>query len=140
MGRYLIKLRKISPDVPSIRITLIAIAVYAIFIFSLYHFFSKSNSIGLQWIILIIFHLLYMRYLETFLIMGFMDNGICTGKHLIEWNTVKSYKWTIPTKYHNYQTLKIEYSKFYSFHVDYLKVFEDQKEEIEELLKKVVRI
>ena len=70
---------------------------------------------------------------------GFMDNGICASSRLIDWNTVQSYKWTIPTARHDYFTIKIECSKFYTFHVAYLKVFEEQKDKVDGLMKKMVR-
>ena len=69
-----------------------------------------------------------------------MDNGVCTGSHLIEWNRIQSYEWINPRKKKDFILLKIGYSKLYSYQIAYLSVLDDQKEEVDELFKKMVRI
>jgi hypothetical protein len=138
MGKTLVKLRKTPSVLPGIRAFLVIIISFAIFIVIVSYI--GNHRIGIPWVVLLAFQILYQRFTKNFLHEGLMDNGICASRRLIDWDTVRSYKWTIPTARHNYFTLKIEYSKFYTFHVAYLRVFEDQKEEVDGFMKKMARI
>jgi hypothetical protein len=137
MGKQLVKLRKTPSDLPGIRTTLIIFILFAIFIVT-FSYLSKNHRIGISWLILFAVQRLYERYTETLLQKSIMDNGICTGRRLIEWDTVQSYKWTISKTKQDYVTLKIEYSQFYSFHIAYLRVLIEQKEEVDELFIRMV--
>ena len=136
MGKTLVKLRKIPSVLPGIRVSLVIVISLAIFIVTVSYF--GNHRIGIPWIILFAFQILYRRFTESFLREGLMENGICASNRLIDWDAVQSYKWTIPRARQDYFTLKIEYSKFYAFHITYLKVFEEHKEEVDGLMKKMV--
>ena len=79
-------------------------------------------------------------YAFKFLQKGLLENGICFSHHLIEWNQVESYKWVTLRKKKDYSNLKISYRQFYSYHVVYLSVLDDQKEEVVELFNKMINI
>ncbi|MDR3587225.1 MAG: hypothetical protein P4L59_18210 [Desulfosporosinus sp.] len=136
MGKTLVKLRKTPSVLHGIRASLGIVISLAIFIVTVNYF--GNHRIGIPWIILFTFQILYRKSTETFLQEGLMDNGICASRRLIDWDTVQSYKWTVPRAKKDYFTLKIEYSKFYAFHVAYLRVFEEHKEEVDGLMKKMV--
>jgi len=136
LGKTLVKLRKTPSVLSGIRASLVIIILFAIFIVIVSYF--SNHRIGIPWIILFTFQILYQKLTENFLREGLMENGICASRRLIDWDTVQSYKWMIPRARHDYFTLKIEYSKFYTFHVAYLKVFEEQKDEVDGLMKKMV--
>lgn len=76
--------------------------------------------------------------MENTLEKGLMSNGIWTGNRLIHWRAVQSSKW-MGTKA-GYSTLKIEYLEYYSFHTAILSVIDEQKEEVDGLIKKMVRV
>jgi hypothetical protein len=136
MGTQLLKLRKTYYEEHSIRSTLVGITIGSIFIIALNYLLNDGHRIMLPLLLLIVFGFLERSYTERFLQKGLMDNGICTGSHLIEWDRIKSYKWSIPRKKKDSISLKIGYYKFYSYQVAYLSVLDDQKEEVDEVFKK----
>ncbi len=70
-----------------------------------------------------------------------MEKGICINNRLIEWNRVRSYKWwTFPKKKKGFVTMEIRYSKYFFKHFDTLSVLDEQKDEVDELFKKMVTI
>ena len=103
-------------------------------------FFSDSHRISIPWLMVIAFAFLDQLYAIRFLQNGLLENGIFSGNLLIEWDRVQSYKWVIPRKKKDYSSIKIKYSKYYSFHIAYLIVPDDQKGEADELFKKMVRV
>ncbi|AFM40437.1 hypothetical protein Desaci_1418 [Desulfosporosinus acidiphilus SJ4] len=80
----------------------------------------------------------FMAFMEKTLEKSLMSNGIWTGNRLIYWSTVRSYKWK--GKKEGYFTLKIEYYEYYTYHTAILRVIDKQKEEVDGLFKKMVRV
>ncbi|KLU61097.1 hypothetical protein CEB3_c26670 [Peptococcaceae bacterium CEB3] len=137
MGKQLIKLSKTYSALPSIRITFAIVLIFVAFIVTVSYF--GNRRVGIPWIIFLILQITYQKYTETVVREGLMDNGLCASGRLIDWGTIQSYKWTAPSARQDYFTLKTEYSKFYSFHVAYLKIVGEQKAEVDALMKKMVR-
>jgi len=113
---------------------------FVIFILALTYYLSNNFRIGVPWLILIISNLLYEIYTQHYLQKGLTENGICTGNNLIEWDRIESFNWVIPKKIVDYGTLKIGYTKFYSYHIAYLSVVDEQKEEVYEMFHKMVSV
>ena len=137
MGKQLINLKKTSSDLPRMRSTLIILLLFAIFIV-IVSFFSKNHSFGVPWFILLVLQAIYRKYMEYSLKKSLLNNGIWIGMRLINWRTVKSYKW-MGTK-EGLSTLKIEYFEYYSFHTTILTVINEQKEEVDGLFKNMITV
>lgn len=69
-----------------------------------------------------------------------MDKGICIDNRLIEWERVRSYKWVIPRKKIDFGSMEISYSKYYVKHLISMTVLDEQKEEVNEFFKKMIRV
>lgn len=136
MGKQLIKLRKTPSVLPGTRATSLIFILFAIFL-GIVSYFGK-HRIGVSWLILVALQIMYSKFIERTLEKGLMSNGLWTGNRLIHWGSIKSYKWT--EKKEGYSTLKMGYFKYFSFHIAFLKVSDEQKEEVDELFKKMVRI
>jgi hypothetical protein len=135
MGKQLINLDKGPSVLPGICASSVIFILFAIFIV-IVSYFGKQR-IGISWLILFVLQLSYGKFMEKTLEKGLMSNGIWTGNRLIHWGAVQSYKW-MGTR-DGYFTLKIEYHKYYSFHIDILRILDEQKEEADGLFKKMVR-
>lgn len=140
MGNRLIKLKKTFSEEHGLRTILIISILVAIIIVVSTFFFSNSHRIGIPWLIVIAFAFIDQLYATRFLQNDLLENGICSGNLLIEWDRVQSYKWVIPRKKKDYSSIKIEYSKYYSFQIAYLSVLDDQKGEVDELFKKMTTV
>jgi len=140
MGKQLIKLNKTIVEERGTRTTIIIIITLLFYILVLTYYISNSFRLGLPWLMLIIFQLLYQRYSKKYLQKGLMENGVCTGSDLIRWDVIESFKWVIPKKEKDFGTLKMGYTKFYSYHVAYLNVLDEQKGEVNELFRKMTRV
>ena len=140
MGKELIILKKTFLEEHNTRTNLIIYVLGAIFICAFTYYFRSKHWNGIPWLILLVLKFLEKIDSENLLRKALMENGICTGEHLIKWDSVKSYKWVEPRKKKNYVIMKIGYSEFYSFYSTYLCVMDDQKEEVDELSRKMVSI
>jgi len=140
MGKQLFKISKTFSEEHNIRNTLVVSLFGAVFIGVFTYFLSSNHRIGIPWLILLVVNFIDKIYLENILQKALLENGICTGSRLIEWNSVQSYKWVNPRKKKDFIYLKIGYSEFFSYHMTYLSVLDDQKEEVDELFKKMVSI
>ncbi len=141
MGAQVVTLRKTFSEEHSTRITLIILILFIIFIVSLNQFLTDSHRIGLPWLLLMALGFLERSITEKFLQKGLMDNGICTGSHLIEWNSVESYKWVNPRKKKDYSFLELGYKSRLGFHKKtLLSVLDDQKKEVDVLFKKMTSV
>lgn len=136
MGNHLIYLEKAPSFIPGIRVAAIIFILLAIFLIIVSYF--GKHRIAITWLILIGLQLLYGIFIENTLAKGLMSNGLWTGDRLIHWGAVRSFKW-MGTK-EGYATLKIEYLEYYFFQTAIFKVISDQKEEVEGLFKKMVRV
>ena len=138
MGTQLIKLRT-SIEKNSILSTLVMFIV-VLSIIAITDLLSKSHRIWIPFLIYIVLQSLSKKYLKKFMQKCFMDKGICIDNRLIEWDRIRSYKWVIPRKKINFASVKISYSKYYSKHLTYMSVLDEQKEEVNELFKKMIRV
>lgn len=139
MGTSLISLRKTSSEERSNRSLAVITIVFVIFILVLTYFLSNNFRIGVPWLFLTIFNYFYESYIKNYLQKGLMEKGICTGNNLLEWDRIESFKWVIPKKTVDFGTLKIGYTKFYSYHIAYLSVVDEQKEEVYEIFHKMIK-
>ena len=128
MGTTLIKIRKTSMSWRSTLVMLIVV----FFILSLTDLVSHSHKVWIPVLILVVLQSLCKRYLEKFIQDSLMEKGICINNHLIEWNRVRSYKWRYG--------MEIRYSEYFFKRFAALIVLDDQKDEVDELFKKMVRI
>lgn len=128
MGTTLIKIRKTSMSWRSTLVMLIVV----FFILSLTDLVSHSHKVWIPVLILVVLQSLCKRYLEKFIQDSLMEKGICINNHLIEWNRVRSYKWRYG--------MEIRYSEYFFKSFAALIVLDDQKDEVDELFKKMVRI
>jgi len=129
MGTTLVKLRK---TFRSWRSTLVMLIV-VFFILGLTDLVSHSHKIWIPFLIMLLLQSLCKRYLEEFIQDSLMEKVICIDNHLIEWNRVRSYKWV-------YGMMKIRYSEYFFKHSAFIIVLDGQKDEVDELFKKMVRI
>ncbi|ODA41339.1 hypothetical protein DSBG_1949 [Desulfosporosinus sp. BG] len=136
MGEQLVNLDKTPSVLPGMRASSVIFTLFAFFIVMV-SYYGKFR-IGISWLILLALQLLYGQFMENTLNKGLMNNGIWTGNRLINWSAIQSYKW-MGTK-EGYSTLKIEYIEYYSFHTTVLKVTIKQKEEVDGLFKKMVKV
>lgn len=139
MGNQLIQL-KITPyeerRAKNARITLI---LFTIFIFGVSIYLSYGQRIGLPWIIYILFSMIYEKYKGSTLQKGFMENGIYTGKVLIEWRQIQAYNPINSRKKKGFLNIEIIYlTKFYK-HLTTLSILEEQKIKVDKILKEKVK-
>ena len=140
MGAQLISLRKNPSEERSGRKILIFAMVFVIFILALTYYISNNFRIGVPWLILTLSYLHYEIYTQHYLQKGLAENGICNGNNLIEWDKIESFNWVIPKKSVGYGTLKIGYTQFYSYHIAYLSVGDEQKKDVYEIFHKMVSV
>ena len=126
MGTTLIKLRKTSMSWKSTLVMLIAV----FFILALTDLVSHSHKVWIPVLILVVLQSLCKRYLEKIIQDSLMEKGICIDNHLIEWNRVRSYKWRYG--------MEIRYSEYFFKRFATLIVLDEQKDEVDELFKKMV--
>jgi hypothetical protein len=128
MGTTLVKLRK---TFSSWRSTLVMLIV-VFFILALTDLVSHSHKIWIPFLIMLLLQSLCKRYLQKFIKDSLMEKGICINNHLIEWNRVRSYKWRYG--------MEIRYSEYFFKRFAAIFVLDEQKDEVDELFKKMVRI
>lgn len=129
-GSQLIALKNTYYEEHNLRINLIIAIVGAIIITLL------MSRAGIPWLIVTVLIVLDELYMSRFIKKGLKENGFFTGHHYIEWDKVESFKWNKKSK--EYSTLKIGHTKFYSYEIASLKVIDDQKEEVNDLFKRMV--
>ena len=78
-------------------------------------------------------------YTNHYLQKGLTDKGICTGNSLIEWDRIEPFKWVIPKKIGDFGTIKMGYTKSYSYHVAFLGINDEQKGEVYEIFHKMMK-
>jgi len=129
MGTTLIKLRKTSMSWKSTVVMSIVVFV----ILALTDLVSHSHKVWIPVLILVVLQSLCKRYLDKFIQDSLMEKGICIDNHLIEWNRLRSYKWV-------YGMMKIRYSEYFFKHSAFIIVIDGQKDGVDVLFKKMVRI
>ncbi|GAB6172358.1 hypothetical protein JCM15765_18360 [Paradesulfitobacterium aromaticivorans] len=139
MGAQLIKLRKTSIGKKSILSTLVMFTV-VLSIIAITDLLSKSHKIWIPFLIYLVLRILSEKYLKKFMQKCLMDKGICIDNRLIEWDRIRSYKWVIPRKKMDFASMEISYSKYYSKHLIFMNVLDEQKEEVNEFFKKMTRV
>ena len=77
--------------------------------------------------------------LNKFLNKSLMENGICFDKKLIAWNKINSYEWVNPRKKKEFSYLNISYDIITFQKNAYLTIFDDQKEEVDKMFRKMVK-
>jgi len=106
--------------------------IVVFFILALTDLVSHSHKIWIPFLILLLLQSLCKRYLEEFIKDSLMEKGICINNQFIEWNTVRSYKWGYG--------MEIRYSEYFFKRFATIIVLDEQKDELDELFKKMVRI
>lgn len=125
MGKTLVKLRK---TFRSWRSTLVMLIV-VFFILALTDLVSHSHKIWIPFLIILLLQSLCKRYLEKFIQDSLMEKGICINNQFIEWNRVRSYKWGYG--------MEIRYSEYFFKRSATIFVLDEQKDEVDELFKKM---
>ena len=140
MGNPLIRLMNTFAEEHNMRTTLIVFTLGALFIGLLTYFLSDEHWNVIPWLVLLTIGFFDRIYMGNFLEKALVEKGIYTGVYLIEWDRVLSFNFVEHRKKKDYIILKIFYRKFYSYHVTYLNVVNEQKEEVADMLEKMVSI
>lgn len=103
---------------------------------------SHKHRIWIPVLILISLQTLCKRFLANFMRNCLMEKGICIHTRLVDWNRVRSNRWVIPSKKKNPIgiSLDIRYSEFIFKQFAYINISYEQKDEVDELLNKMVGI
>ncbi|KUO78192.1 MAG: hypothetical protein APF81_26415 [Desulfosporosinus sp. BRH_c37] len=137
MGKQFIKLKKTSIE-NSIVSTFVMFLV-ALTIIAITDLLSKSHRIWIPFLIYLALSTLSGQYLKKHMLKCLMDKGICIDNRLIGWTKVHSYKWVIPQKKIDFASAEISYSRYYFKHLIIMTVLDEQKEEVDQILKMMIR-
>lgn len=139
MGKQLLQLNITPYEEHRVKRSRVILISFTVFIVAVSIYLSNGQRIGLPWIIYILFSIIYEKYKGSTLEKGFMENGIYTGKVLIEWGEVQACNPINPRKKKGFLNIEIIYStKFYK-HLATLSILEEQKGKVDKILKEKVR-
>lgn len=142
MGKQLLQLNMTPYEEQRAKRSRVTLISFTVFIVAVSIYLSNGQRIGLPWIIYILFSIIYEKYKGSILKKGFMENGIYTGKVLIEWGQVQACNPINSRKKKGkkgFLNLEIIYlTKFYK-HLATLSILEEQNGKVDKILKEKVR-
>ena len=139
MGNQLIQLKMTPFEEHRAKRSRLTLISFTVFIVAVSIYLSNGQRIGLPWIIYNLFLIIYEKYKGSTLQKGFMENGIYTGKVLIEWGQVQAYNSINPRKMKGFLNIEIIYlTKFYK-HLATLSILEEQKGKVDKIFKDKVK-